>query len=316
MKPTLRQYEYVLALKREGSFSKAAAACYVTQSTLSAGIKELETILGQQIVARNARDIRFTPFGEAVLDIARQSMDLTEALLVKAQRQTAPLTGSLKLGIIPTIAPYMLPAMIPVLRKDYPDLDLNITEDLTDRLLERLHKGEIDLVLMAFPYPLSGCEARVLYEEEFQLVLAKNDPFSKRTIGVKDLDGMQILLLEDGHCLRDHAIQACKLQSPPLSSSSSSSSAASAASTAASASPSNGVRATSVMTLVEMVSQGMGVTLLPKMAAQKLDPAALKTIEFKGKKPVREIGLVWRKNAPQAADYNLFGDIITKLQNF
>ncbi len=293
MRPTLKQLDYLIALKSEGSFSRAAEFCHVTQSTLSAGIKELETILGQILVDRTNREISLTPIGE---DIHRQALKVAQSadeLVVMAKSNKEPLNGTLRLGVIPTIAPYMLPAILPGLQKEFPNLQIQLFEDLTGRLLEQLMRRQIDLVLMAFPYEQDGLETAILFEEPF-VVAALRGQCAEKEVSLSFLDDKNVLLLEDGHCLRDHALQACKLSS------------------------SKGQRtfsATSLPTLIQMISHNYGLTLLPEMAAIKAAlPANIQITPFKDPKPMRQIGLGWRKGDANTGDYTLLAKAIEKLQ--
>lgn len=181
MRPTLKQLDYLIALKQEGSFSKAAEHCFVTQSTLSAGIKELETILGQTLVDRSSRVIVLTPLGEDIYAQATKIAGQVDALVALAKKQNEPLSGTLKLGVIPTIAPYMLPAILPSLQRNFGNLDIQLYEDLTERLIEQLQRRKIDLLLMAFPFEAEGIEHRILFEEPF-VVAAPKGKYKKQTI--------------------------------------------------------------------------------------------------------------------------------------
>lgn len=292
MRPTLKQLDYLIALKQEGSFSKAAEHCYVTQSTLSAGIRELETVLGQTLVDRSSRSISLTTLGE---DIYRKAIGITgqvDALVGLAKKQDEPLSGTLKLGVIPTIAPYMLPTILPSLQRNFADLDIQLYEDLTERLIEQLQRRKIDLLLMAFPFEAEGIEQHILFEEPF-VIAAPKGQYKKQTITLDFLDDKSVLLLEDGHCLRDHALQACKLQK---------------------ASQKRTFSATSLPTLIQMISHGYGITLLPEMAAnQAALPSNIDILEFSPPKPTRQIGLAWRKGAPGAHDYRLLAAHIENL---
>lgn len=294
MRPTLKQLDYLIALKQEGSFSKAAEHCFVTQSTLSAGIKELETVLGQTLVDRSSRTITLTTLGEDIYAQAAKITGQVDALVGLAKKQNEPLSGTLKLGVIPTIAPYMLPAILPSLQRDYGNLDIQLYEDLTERLIERLQRRKIDLLLMAFPFEAEGIERHILFEEPF-VVAAPKGKYRKQAITLDFLDDKSVLLLEDGHCLRDHALQACKLQKAPQK---------------------RTFSATSLPTLIQMISHGYGITLLPEMAAKRGGlPPNIDILEFKDPKPTRQIGLAWRKGAPGAHDYRLLAAHIEKLQN-
>lgn len=292
MRPTLKQLDYLIALKQEGSFSKAANHCYVTQSTLSAGIKELETILGQTLVDRSSRSIALTTLGEEIYIQATHITKQVDTLMGLAKKQDEPLSGRLRLGVIPTIAPYMLPTILPSLQHDFKNLDIQLHEDLTERLIEQLQRRKIDLLLMAFPYEIEGIDQHILFEEPF-VVAAPKGKYKKQSITLDFLDDKSVLLLEDGHCLRDHALQACKLQK---------------------ASQKRTFSATSLPTLIQMISHGYGITLLPEMAADRTSlPSNIDILKFSSPKPTRKIGLAWRKGSPETHEYRLLASHIENL---
>ncbi len=293
MRPTLKQLDYLIALKQEGSFSKAAEHCFVTQSTLSAGIKELENTLGHILVDRSSRDIILTPLGEDIFEQALKISNQVDELVMLAKNQEEPLTGTLRLGVIPTIAPYMLPRILPSLQQDFPGLNIELHEDLTERLIEQLMRRKLDILLMAFPHATQDIEHHILFEEPF-VIAAPHNRYKKQSVSLDFLDDKSVLLLEDGHCLRDHALQACKLQKTAQK---------------------RTFSATSLPTLIQMINHGYGVTLLPKMAAEAGTlPANIDILEFKSPKPTRQIGLAWRKTSPHAREYQLLADHIQKLQ--
>lgn len=295
MRPTLKQLDYLIALKNEGSFSRAAEFCNVTQSTLSAGIKELETVLGQILVDRSSRDITLTPLGEDVHQQALKIMRATDQLVATAKSREEPLSGVLRLGVIPTIAPYMLPSLLPALQTEFPKLQIQLFEDMTGRLIERLMRRQIDLILMAFPYEQDGMETRMLFEEPF-VIAAPKGVHHQQAVELPFLDDKSVLLLEDGHCLRDHALQACKLRS--------------------NTSEKRTFSATSLPTLIQMISHGYGLTLLPEMAVrQAVLPDNIEIIPFSDPQPTRHIGLGWRKGDVNARDYKALSQMIEKLQN-
>ena len=288
--PTLKQLQYFLALHEKKSFSEAAESCFVTQSTLSAGIATLEDILGKPVVDRSHRKVVFTAFGESLKPRAQNVVDDTIAIMQDAQQLTAPLTGPLRLGIIPTIAPYLLPQILPHLKKNYPALDLELHEDLSDRLVSKLNSGEIELVILAFPYDVDGLEQLTLFEENFFLAAPKDMTELSAPIHTNDLKDMNLLLLEDGHCLRDQALEACKISDLGNNKTFST---------------------TSLATLIEMVKHGYGVTLLPHMVVkwssleQEIKALPINTESYR-----RGIGLVWRKNNARQKEFALFGQEI------
>lgn len=286
VRPKLKQLEYLIAIEDTGSFLAAASRCNVTQSTLSAGIKELENILGHALVSRGRKQATPTPFGAEVAEKARQILDETDHIVSRSQLLNAPLSGPLRLGIIPTIAPYMLPDLLPHLTESFPRLELQIFENITDNLLEMLDKKQVDVVLMAFPYETPNMTQHILFEEPFYAAISEQAGPVDDKINMDDLKPEELLLLEDGHCLRKHALEACNLQNPRRRKTFS---------------------ATSLPTLIQMVRHGFGITLLPEMACttNTLAPG-VRLLPFSDKTPpTRKIGLCWRKNDPRARDFEL-----------
>lgn len=281
MRPKLRQLQYLIALKDNGSFSLAAEACHVTQSTLSAGIKELEAILNQTLVDRSLKKVRLTPQGEEITTQAKTILDQVDALMSHARRLEAPLTGPYRLGIIPTIAPYLLPRILKPLQEKFPVLEMRLYEDLTENLLERLRAGLLDSVLIAFPYTLEDMDYEILASEPFVLACSAAQDHWKSPIKLDDLNEEGLLLLEDGHCLRDHALQACRLQNRKTRQTFS---------------------ASSLPTLIQMVANGYGTTLLPEMAIKEGLPSEIRIKDFAAPKPSREIGLAWMSRSPRSED--------------
>jgi LysR family hydrogen peroxide-inducible transcriptional activator len=243
--PTLRQLAYLVELSEHLNFRVAAEAQFVVQSTLSAGIKELETLLGVQLVERDKRHVRLTAVGEEVVARARELLAAATDLAEAARSATRPLSGPLHLGAIPTIAPYLLPSVLPALRRAYGELKLYLREDLTKRLLERLRAGGLDVALIALPFDTADLYVRELFKDEFSFVAREDDPaVREKDVALRKIDTREMLLLEEGHCLRDHAIAVCG--------------------------PRRGGResrleATSLTTLIQMVEGGLGVTLLPRI---------------------------------------------------
>jgi LysR family hydrogen peroxide-inducible transcriptional activator len=288
--PTLRQLSYLVELADRLNFRAAAEAQFVTQSTLSAGIKELETVLGSQLVERDKRHVRLTAVGEEVVARARVLLAGAADLTETARSATTPLSGPLSLGAIPTIAPFLLPEVLPALRRAHPGLKLYLREDLTDRLLERLRAGSLDIALIALPYDTGDFHVRELYMDEFWLVARENDPAAReKEITLRRLDTGDVLLLEEGHCLRDHAIAACG--------------------------PRRGrwearVEATSLPTLIQMVEGGLGVTLLPEIALKAgiLKGTRLALRPFAAPAPSRTLALVTRRTSPRQRDADLLAE--------
>lgn len=289
--PTLRQLRYLVALAEYLHFGRAAEACLATQSTLSAGLQELENLLGVTLVERTRRKVMITPLGQEVVERAKQVLRGAEEIADLAASASAPLAGTLRLGVIPTIGPYLLPCVLPRLRKAYPDLKLYLREDLTARLLERMGGGDLDVALLALPYPASDLETIELAEDPFLLACPPDHPLAKKiTVTSGDLAEVDLLLLEEGHCLREHALAACHLPGP---------------------SKGEGMLGTSLATLVQMVANGLGVTLLPKMAVEGGVLAGTDLVT----RPLadagsRSIGLAWRQSSPRKKDFKLLAEFL------
>ncbi len=293
IRPTLRQMEYLIALEKEKSFSAAADICNVTQSTLSAGIKELENILDQNLVVRGHRNVTLTAFGAETAHRARNILHETDKISARAKQIKAPLTGPLRLGVIPTIAPYFLPQILPLLQEKFPELELQIHEDLSDRIVKKLQQGTLDLLLMAFPFEATGISQMFLFEEPFYFACPKDQKPQKTTVSTSDLSIKNLLLLKDGHCLRDHAIAACNLEQPEKL---------------------TNYSASSLQTLVQLVNNGYGTTLLPEMATQSHNlPPNISVLDFENPKPTRQIGIAWRSGNPRREEFEIFGKSLLNL---
>lgn len=285
--PTLKQLRYLLALREHGHFGRAAEACHVTQSTLSAGIAELESLLGTSLVERSRRSMLFTPLGEAVAERARRVLGEAEGLAELARAASSePLVGTLRLGIIPTIAPFLLPHAMPALRRAFPGLKLKLREQMSEVLCRDLHRGELDLVLYALPFRCGEVHEERLFDDPFQTAWPPGTDSLPARIRGEDLDGRTMLLLEEGHCLRDHALAACSL--PGVD-------------------PTRSILGTSLHTLVQMVDNGLGMTLLPQLAIEGgiLAGTGVRLVPLAGTAPARTIGLVWRKRSPRGEEFAL-----------
>lgn len=287
--PTIKQLRYFLALCDEEHFGRAAALCFVSQSAFSNAIQELESALGAQLVDRTNRTVTITAKGQDIATQARLVLQDVESLVEIAQGDSDPLCGELRLGVIPTIAPFVLPKVLPKLRRAYPNLELLLVEDQTQRIYERLMAGALDVLMLALPWPMHGVEEQALFKDDFCLAARKGttrvDPDNYR---FNRLDSDSILLLEDGHCLRDHALAACKIRNTQK------------------------VRrfgASSLLTLIEMVDADLGITFLPEMAR---DSALLKNTRVRlhalRDNSYRTIGLAWRKGSQRVAEFQLLGD--------
>jgi len=291
--PTVKQLRYFVALVDEGHFGRVAAASFVSQSAFSTAIREFEQVLGAQVVDRTNRQVVITAKGQDVAVQARLVLRDLECLVELAEGQQEPLTGELRLGVIPTIAPFLLPKLLPKLRRRYPRLRLFLTEDQTERLHSRLLEGELDLVLLALPYELKNTETLELFKDRFYLACRDGSKLvNPDRYRFNRLDAESVLLLEDGHCLRDHALDACKIRSTEKLSRFS---------------------ANSLLTLVEMVDADLGVTFLPEMARGSvlLRNTRVKLFPLE-KRSFRTIGLIWRKGSSRAEEFSLLGDFISE----
>jgi len=289
--PTLRQLGYLVELSDRLNFRVAAEARFVTQSTLSSGIKELETLLGVQLVERDHRSVRLTAVGEDVVARAREL--LAAAIdLAEAARSTRPLSGPLRLGAIPTVAPYLLPSALPALRRAHAELKLYLREDFTKRLLERLRAGGLDIALIALPFDTGDLYVRELFKDEFWFVARETDPAVRgKDVALRRIDTDDMLLLEEGHCLRDHAIAACGPRRGTWESR---------------------VEATSLTTLIQMIEGGLGVTLLPgtTLDAGILKGTRLVARPFSPPAPSRTLALVTRRTSSRRRDADLLAEFL------
>ena len=287
--PSLKQLRHFAALAEHRHFGRAAAACGVTQSTLSASIQELENILQAVLVDRTRHSVVFTPVGEATVARAVRVLEEATALARAARSEGEPLTGTLRLGVIPTIGPFLLPRLLGGLRRKYNRLRLYLREDLTERLIERLDAGEVDLVLLALPYETGNVETEILFEDPFRFCCPRSHPLARASrISLEALKGEHLLVLQDGHCLRQHALSACSLRGRP---------------------DVDPFEATSLHTLVQMVDSGLGVTLLPRLAVEAgiTKGLSLAVVPLAGKAPARSIGLAWRRGTARRAEFRLLG---------
>jgi LysR family hydrogen peroxide-inducible transcriptional activator len=291
MQPTLRQLEYLVAVADCGSFHAAARACHVSQPGLSAQIQQLEAQLELRLFERDRRKVLITPPGEEIVRRAREVLASVGQLVETARIQSAPMTGRLRLGVIPTIAPYLLPRVLPLVRKRYPELNFELREGQTADLLARLHRGELDLLLLALEARLSGVETAALFRDSFLVAMpASHRLAARKRLTEVDLAGEEILLLEDGHCLRDQALAFCNQ---------------------AGVEEAANFRATSLPTLVQMVAGGAGVTFLPTLAAPVESKAAnLALVSLRKPAPYRTIGLAWRPTSPRGNEYRLLGELM------
>lgn len=295
MLPTLRQLQYLKLLVEHGGFGKAAEAAHVTQPTLSAGIQELEKILGAPVVDRARSGLILTDVGEAALAKARIILNEADELVQAARSAGQPLTGRFRLGVIPTIAPFLLPRALPLLRTRFPDLRLYLREELTQRLVSDLKSGRLDAALIALPFDMNGLDcAHVAHDEILAAMPSGHRLATRDRTRPAELEETDLILLEDGHCLRDHALAACGLRPPRPSD---------AEATFA---------ATSLPTLVQMVGSGLGVTFLPSMAvaAGLTDGAPIEIRPLQAEDPTREIVVAWRSGSIRGAEGRLLAETL------
>jgi LysR family hydrogen peroxide-inducible transcriptional activator len=289
--PTIKQLRYFIALTDTEHFGRAAESCFVSQSAFSNAIQELEALLDVQLVDRTNRSVTITAMGQQVATQARLCLRDVESLVEIARGYRQPLTGDLHLGVIPTIAPFMLPGALPKLRRQFPELKLYLHEEQSQRIYERLMDGELDLLLLALPYDMRGVDVAPLFRDRFMLAYrqgtARVDPDNYR---FNRLDADSILLLEDGHCLRDHALAACKIRSTQKV---------------------RRIGASSVLTLVEMVDADLGISFLPEMAqgSSILRNTRVRLMPL-GDNSYRTIGLAWRKGTGRADEFRALGDFL------
>lgn len=281
--PSPRQLSYLLALHEHQHFGRAAAACFVTQSTLSVGIAELERLLGAQLVERSKRSVRFTDVGEEVTARARGILRSTEDLCAAAQGAREPLVGTLRLAVIPTIAPFLLPAMMIGVSAAWPRLRLSVREMLTGPACEALQRGTMDCVLLALPFDCGAIDTAPICVDRLLLATRATGPQDASSVSPEEIDADRLLLLEDGHCLKEHALAACALSSRP---------------------PDAPVLAATLHTLVRLVDAGLGTTLLPEMAigAGILLGTDVQSRPIDGLEAERRIVLAWRRGNPRADD--------------
>jgi LysR family hydrogen peroxide-inducible transcriptional activator len=291
--PSTKQLKYFVALLETEHFGRAAAASNVSQSAFSNAIKELETTLGAQLVDRTNRHVTITAIGQEVAPMARLALQDIQDLVETARGGRRPLCGELRLGVIPTIAPFLLPKVLPKLRRRFPELQLLLVEDQTARIYQRLMAGDLDVLLLGLPWEMRGAEQKVLFRDPFRLACRNGtDRVDPENYRFSRLDANSVLLLEDGHCLRDHALAACKVRNMQKV---------------------QRFAASSLLTLVEMVDADLGITFLPEMArnssllrntAVQLHPMADSSY--------RNIGLAWRQGSNRVDEFEMLGEFVEK----
>jgi LysR family hydrogen peroxide-inducible transcriptional activator len=292
--PTIKQLQYLVALRQTGHFGRAADACFVTQSTLSAGLRELESLLGITLVERTRRVVRFTALGERIAEKAVRVLREAEELAEMARAEGKPLHGELRMGVIPTIAPFLLPAMLPRLRSEWPKLKLFLREETSQAACEALHRGQLDCVLLALPFGCGDVESAPLFEDRLFVAFPKGEAPRGAAVDVGSIDENRMLLLEDGHCLKDHALSACNR--PELR--------AHAA-----------MMGTSLHTLVQMVDNGLGLTFVPAMAidAGILNGTGVDAKPLRSDHGFRRIALIWRRSSPREREFQLLAESLRKI---
>ncbi len=287
---TLRQLRYLSSLARHRHFGRAAEECAVTQPALSMQVRELEREIGAKLVERRPGDIVLTEVG---LEVARRAEHILAATrdLVDFARHREVLAGPLKLGIIPTLAPYILPRMLPLLQQQYPELRLDVRETQTRALIDELAGGGLDVVMLALPVDGADVETMPLFSDAFLLAVPADDPLPAHgRVGARDVDQRRLILLEEGHCLRDQALAFCASKRGD---------------------PAASLGATSLSTVMQMVANGYGVTLVPEVSidAKASDPR-VKLLRFRDPEPGRSVGLAWRRTSPRAGDFLALGEAI------
>ncbi len=293
---TLRQLRYLSALAQHGHFGRAAEACAVTQPALSMQIRDLERTLGVKVVERRPSDVMLTTIGR---EIARRGADVLAAsrdLMDFARHSGQLLTGRLTLGVIPSLAPYLLPKILPALQKQYPDLQLDLRETQTRQLIDEVNNGALDAAMLALPTGDSDIATLPLFEDTFLLAVPADDPRNDSArIAAGDIDQSKLILLEDGHCLRDQALAFC----------------ATAASGRSKGAGGTSFGASSLSTVMQMVASGYGVTLIPQIAAEvERRDSRIKFLRLREPQPGRRIGLAFRRTSPRRADFAALGDVV------
>lgn len=273
----LRDLKYIITVAETLNFNRAAELCFVSQPSLSKQIQKVEEEIGVMIFERTNRKVRLTPAGEQIVQRARDALREAEAIRQIAREASDPLSGEFRLGIIPTVAPYLLPRLMPLLHRQLPRLKLYLYEGHTETIVQQLLHGELDAVLLALPLSHDELEEAELYAEPFLLAVPEKHRLAERKrVSIGDLSREALLLLEDGHCLREQALQVCRMGN---------------------SAEDGQFRATSLETLRQMVASGSGITLMPLLAAEKT--SRLRYVPFKEPAPSRQIGLAWRKTSPR-----------------
>ncbi len=286
----IRDLKYLVALADHGHFGKAAESCFVSQPALSMQIMKLEESLGIRLLERTNKSVLFTEPGILIVDRVRQILNQIEEVREIAKSAKDPYSGELKIGVFPTLAPYLLPLIVPKLTKEYPKLSFYLVEEQTSLLIEKLKQGNIHAAILSLPVLEKSFSSALLFEEEFLLAIPTSHPLAKlKAVNQQDLDNKNLLLLEEGHCMRDQALSLCqKMQ----------------------AHETQNFRGTSLETLRHMVTAGVGITLMPALACSSSD--TISYVPFGSPKPMRSIGLYWRTTTTKQA---LLESIVTKIKS-
>jgi LysR family hydrogen peroxide-inducible transcriptional activator len=274
----LRDLRYLVAIAQHRHFGRAAEACFVSQPTLSTQIKKLEETLGVTLIERTHRQVMLTPVGRAIVAQAERVLREVDQLTRIAEQHRDPFGGNLKLGIIPTVAPYLLPRILPAVRRRFPALEIQLSEAQTASIVRMLKDGSLDAAILALPITDEHLKQVKLYAEPFYFAASKHHPKARKShVTLDDLEDERVLLLEDGHCLRDQALEICNTHN---------------------AVENTNFRATSIETLRQMVAADAGITLMPELAVPPKS-GRVAYIPFRGKAPARDVGLIWRESSPR-----------------
>ena len=293
--PSMRQLRYLLAVGQYLNFTKAAEHCFVSQSTLSAGLKELEDGLGVQLIERDRQNVSVTPVGFEMIHRAKQLLASAEDMVEYAKTASQAMTGTIRLGAIPTIAPFVLPQMLPEIRERYPELKIALREDLSANLVQKIHEHQLDFAIIALPYETEGLLVKELYGDEFWLAAQPNDPaLAGKTVTVPAKMAGRLLLLEEGHCLREHSLRACRRSETASI---------------------DGLEATSLLTLVQMVDSGLGIALLPEMAIKGgiLKNTHLMAKPLDAPAPKRGIALIARQTTSRIDEFMAIAKVMMEV---
>ncbi|KXF79754.1 hydrogen peroxide-inducible genes activator [Enterovibrio coralii] len=293
--PSLKQLHYLVTLYETRHFGEAAKQCFVSQSTLSSGIQNLEDLIGSQLIERDNKTLVFSAIGEDVVSRSREILARSQDLMELTQVNDSPMQGKLRVGCIPTIAPFLLCDLVQAVNKQYPELDLLLREDTTANLLSALKSGEMDVLILALPVDIGSMASRVVGRDAFRMVMSKFQAAQVHLpLSYSDLPDESVFLLEREHCLTDHAVSACKLTTTEKI---------------------NPFTATSLHTLVQMVANGLGTTFIPQMAINHglIDNLNLAVVQPPGQEAYREIGLVWRPTSSRKATFDVLAELVETL---